>query len=239
MGLFRFGTFYSSTCISPTWTANNNTLFAIEIWSYSTIFRKEKFIEQFHLYAYMLVSVENKTDFPVRNSSCDLHCHICKKIVKRPAVNFFFFRESNSATQFAKQKAVAFTAFTEIDIDSCKLNLHDKWHSFIQHVKLLKFLILSVNASLCYIQHKLHKLHGLHEWTNWNSVLLFTQTQKVGIFAFTGRLCREESLSSLVLLVSIYFPNGTTKTPVDGVEKTWNCHERIRSLLSQFRTSLS
>ena len=30
---------------------------------YEVIFRKEKFIEQFHLYAYMLVSVENKTDF--------------------------------------------------------------------------------------------------------------------------------------------------------------------------------
>ena len=36
----------------------------------------------------MLVSVKSKTDFPVRNSSCVLHCHICKKIVKRPAVVF-------------------------------------------------------------------------------------------------------------------------------------------------------
>ena len=36
------------------------------------------------------------------------------------------------------------------------------------------------------------------------SVLLFTQTQKVEILAFTGRLCREESLPSLALLVSIF-----------------------------------
>ena len=36
------------------------------------------------------------------------------------------------------------------------------------------------------------------------SVLLSTQTQKVGILAFTGRLCHEESLPSLALLVFIF-----------------------------------
>ena len=44
----------------------------------------------------MPVSVENKTDFPIRNSSCVLHCHICKKIVKRRAVIFFFENQIHS-----------------------------------------------------------------------------------------------------------------------------------------------
>ena len=35
-------------------------------------------------------------------------------------------------------------------------------------------------------------------------VSVFTQTQQVGILAFTGRLCREESLPSLALLVFIF-----------------------------------
>ena len=74
----------------------------------------------------MLVSVENKTYFPVRNSFCILHCHICKKIVKRPAVKIFFFENQIPPHNLPNKKAVAFTAFTEIDIDSCKLNLHDK-----------------------------------------------------------------------------------------------------------------
>lgn len=38
--------------------------------------------------------------------------------------------------------------------------------------------------------------------------------------------------SSLVSITCIYFPNGTTQTRVDGVEKTWNCHERTPPLNS-------